>query len=307
MQTILGSTGTIGKGLAKSLTEYTNKIRLVSRNPIKINESDELFPADLLDRDQVFKAVENSEVVYLTAGLQYKIEVWRTQWPVVMKNVIDACETQKARLVFFDNVYSYGFVNKWMNEETPLKPTSKKGEVRKQLNEMLLNEIEGGKLEAMILRAADFYGPDTPFSVFNIMVLENCKKGKKAQWLIDDKKKHSFIYTPDAVKAMALLGNTKSAFNQVWVLPTDKNALTGKELIETSAKAFGVKPGHMVLSKWMVKALGFVIPELKESYEMLYQYENDYLVDSSKFDKAFDFKTTSYEDGIIETIKSMKK
>ena len=42
MQTILGSGGAIGISLAKELMNYTNQIRLVSRNPKKVNETDEL-------------------------------------------------------------------------------------------------------------------------------------------------------------------------------------------------------------------------------------------------------------------------
>ncbi|MFZ2323614.1 MAG: NAD-dependent epimerase/dehydratase family protein [Ignavibacteriaceae bacterium] len=306
MQTILGSTGVIGKGLAKSLPKYTNKIRLVSRNPKKINETDELFSANLLDQQQVFKAVENSEVVYLTAGLQYKTSVWQTQWQLIMKNVIDACKFQNAKLVFFDNVYSYGLVEGWMKEDTTHKPVSKKGEVRKQINEMLMREVESGSLSAMIVKAADFYGPETPLSFVNATVFDNFKKGKKAQWFIDANKKHSMTYTPDAAKATAILGNTNFAYNQIWHLPTDKNVLTGKEFIELAAKAFGVEPKYTVLKKWMIQMVGMFVPVVKESIEMLYQNEYDYLFDSTKFEKAFNFTPTSYKDGIAETVKSMK-
>lgn len=306
MQTILGSTGVIGKGLAKSLPKYTDKIRLVSRNPKKNNETDELFSANLLDQQQVFKAVENSEIVYLTAGLQYKTSVWQTQWQLIMKNVIDACKSQNAKLVFFDNVYSYGLVEGWMKEDTTHKPVSKKGEVRKQINEMLMREVESGNLNAMIVKAADFYGPETPLSFVNATVFDNFKKGKKAQWFIDANKKHSMSYTPDAAKATAILGNTNSAYNQIWHLPTDKNVLTGKEFIELAAKAFGVEAKYTVLKKWMIQMVGMFVPVVKESVEMLYQNEYDYLFDSTKFEKAFNFTPTSYKDGIAETVKSMK-
>ena len=37
--TILGSTGTIGRELAKALTQYTGDIRLVSRNPKRVKST----------------------------------------------------------------------------------------------------------------------------------------------------------------------------------------------------------------------------------------------------------------------------
>jgi nucleoside-diphosphate-sugar epimerase len=306
MQTILGSSGIIGTELAKALTQYTDKIRLVSRNPKRVNPNDQLVVADLTDANQVLSAVEGSQVVYLTVGLQYKISVWQTQWPLIMKNVIDACKTHKAKLVFFDNVYAYGLVKGWMKEDTFANPTSKKGEVRAQIAQMIMTEVEKGHLDAIIARAADFYGPKTPLSFATVTVFENFKKGKKAQWFIDADKKHSMTYTPDAGKATALLGNTTSAYNQIWHLPTDKNVLTGKEFIEIAAKAFGVEPKYMVLKKWTIQLVGMFVPVVKESYEMLYQNEYDYLFDSTKFERAFNFKLTSYQDGIMETVKSMK-
>jgi len=306
MQTILGAGGIIGKELAKSLPKYTDRIRLVSRNPMKVNLTDELVSADLLDARQTLHAVQGSEVVYLTAGLPYNIKTWQSQWPIIMKNVIEACKKQYAKLVFFDNVYSYGRVNGWMTENTALNPSSKKCEVRKRIADMIMEEVSGGKLKAIIARAADFYGPNTPLSFVNVMVFDNFKKGKKAQWLINDKVKHSLTYTPDAGKATAILGNTESAYNQAWHLPTDRNALTGKEFIEIVSAEFRLSPRYIVLPRWMVQMAGFFNGNVRESVEMLYQNDSDYLFDSSKFDKAFDFKATSYSQGIRETVMSMK-
>lgn len=305
MQTILGAGGIIGTELAKNLPEYTDRIRLVSRNPRKVNPTDETVPADLLDAGQILKAVQGSEVVYLTAGLRYNVKTWQSQWPLIMKNVIDACKKHNAKLVFFDNVYAYGRVNGWMTENTAMNPSSKKGEVRKKIAGMILDEIGKGDLKAIIARAADFYGPNTPLSFVNVMVFDNVKKGKKAQWLIDDTKKHSLTYTPDAGKATAMLGNTRTAYDQVWHLPTDREALTGKEFIEKVAKEFGLPPRYMVLPRWMLQIAGLFNGIIRESVEMFYQNDSDYLFDSRKFDKAFGFKTTSYSEGIRETVKSM--
>lgn len=306
MQTVLGAGGIIGIELAKSLPQYTDQIRLVSRYPKKVNPNDEIMSADLLNSKQVAKAVRGSEVVYLTAGLPYNLKTWQSQWPVIMKNVIEACIEQNAKLVFFDNVYSYGRVNGWMTEDTPMKPSSKKGEVRKKIADMIMNDVKSGNLKAIIAKAADFYGPNTLLSFVNVMVFENFRKGKKAQWLINDRVGHSLTYTPDAGKATAILGNTASAYNQVWYLPTDTNVLTGRDFIEKVAKEFGVKPHYMVLPRWMIQMAGLFNGIIRESVEMLYQNDSDYLFDSSKFEKAFNFRSTPYSQGIRETVQSMK-
>jgi nucleoside-diphosphate-sugar epimerase len=307
MQTILGSTGTIGNVLAKSLTQYTDEIRLVSRNPKKINETDELMKANLFNEEETLKAVEGSEVVYLTLGMKYDINVWQTQWPKLMRNVLDACKKNNSKFVFFDNIYIYGKVNGWITEDSPIKPDSEKGKVRAELHKIIMNEVEQGNLKAIIARAADFYGPNTPLAFVNVLVFDNLKKGKKPQWLIDVDKKHTYTYTPDAGKATAILGNTDSAYKQVWHLPTNRNALTGREFIALAAKAFGVKSEYTILRKWMLQLVGLFIKEIKENNEMLYQNDSDYLFDSTKFEKAFNYQPVSYEEGIAATVKSMRE
>ncbi|MCB0748724.1 MAG: NAD-dependent epimerase/dehydratase family protein [Ignavibacteriae bacterium] len=307
MQTILGANGTIGSVLAKELTAYTDQIRLVSRNPKKVNETDELFPIDLSDASRVEKAIEGSEVVYLLVGFDYNIKVWQDKWPKLMHATVDACIKHKAKLVFFDNVYMYDInAVPHMTENSVINPPSKKGAVRKEIADMLLNEVKSGKLTALIARSADFYGPNNEKSLLFEMVYKNIQKGKKPNWFIDINKKHSFTYTPDAAKATALLGNTLDAYNQVWHLPTDKNTLTVKEMIELFANEMNVENKVSVLPMWLLRILGLFIPIMKEMPEMMYQYDRDYFFDSSNFDKRFNFKTTSYKEGVKLTIEQTK-
>lgn len=307
LQTILGANGTIGSLLAKELTTYTNQIRLVSRHPKKVNETDELFPADLSDPGQVEKAIEGSEVVYLLVGFDYNAKIWQYKWPKLMRSTIDACIKHNAKLVFFDNVYMYDIKTiPHMTENSDINPPSKKGMVRKEIAEMLLNEVTSGNLTALIARSADFYGPDNDKSLLFELVYKNLKKGKRPNWLIDADKKHSFTFTPDAARATALLGNTDDAYNQMWHIPTDKNTLTGKEMIELFLKELKVGYKVSVLPRWLLKILGLFMPVMKEMYEMMYQYDRDYFFDSGKFDKRFDFKTTTYQQGVKLIIEQSK-
>lgn len=305
MQTILGAGGAIGTGLAKELTAFTKKIRLVSRNPKKVNDTDELFACDLTDEAKVLEAVEGSEIVYLTAGFPYKLKTWKEAWPLVMQNTINACKAHNSKLVFIDNIYMYDPSKlSFMTEDTPIDPSSKKGKVRAQTAGMLMDEVKAGNFQALIARSADFYGPAINNSLLLEVVLKNLQKGKKANWFCAADKIHSFTYTPDAAKATAILGNDDKAYNQVWHLPTAGDPLTGKQLIEAFANEMNVEPKYMVVGKTMVQILGLFNSIMKEFVEMLYQYDRDYVFDSSKFDKAYDFNTTSYLDGIKEVVKA---
>lgn len=306
MNTILGAGGAIASELAKELQKNNQPFRLVSRNPRPMAGA-ELVAADLSNYQQTLDAVKGSAVVYLTAGLKYDIRVWRTLWPVIMRNTIEACKEHNARLMFFDNIYCLGKVNGAMTEETAFNPSSKKGEVRAQIATHLLDEIKAGHLKGMIVRAADFYGPDCKTSVFNTLVTDNMAKGKKSQWFVNVNLKHSYTYTPDCGKAMYLLSQREASWNQIWHMPTAHPALTGKEMIGLAAKYFNVTPRYTVLGKGMVRLAGLFNTTIKELYEMLYQNDSDYIFDSSKFEKEFGIATTPYEEGIKATVNNYLK
>ncbi|MFA9389822.1 MAG: NAD-dependent epimerase/dehydratase family protein [Prolixibacteraceae bacterium] len=300
MQTILGSGGAIGTHLATELYKFTTNIRLVSRHPKAVNSTDQLMAIDLTSRNHIFKAVEGSEIVYVTIGFPYRTKIWEKLWPSFIHNVINACKFYKARLVFFDNMYMYG--DKYMSrmtEETPIEPCCKKGKVRAKVAEKVTREFEKAEIDVLIARAPDFLALHN--GVLAQTIYANLKKGKKAICLASDSHKRNVILPSIAAKATALLGNTPDAYNQVWHLPSSHEALTGKEWTELFASELNCKPKHQTISPFMISILGLFAPVMKEFKEMMYQYTQDYFFDSSKFENRFQFKHVS----VTEAVKIM--
>jgi len=294
MHTILGAKGIIAHELSRALATRVGRIRQVSRDPRKVNDADETFPADLLDGEATAEAVAGSDVAYLVAGLKYDASVWQEQWPRVMRNVIDACKQHHTRLVFFDNVYAYGRVDGVMTEDTAFNPMSKKGEVRAKIATMLLDEMRSGNLQAMIVRAADFYGPGAVQSFPHATVFERLKAGKTPQWIGDPNTVHTFTFTPDAGRAVALLGTSPEAYGQTWHLPTTKEPLTGADFVRLACEQAGRPNRLQVAPRWMLRLMGLFMPVLRENDEMMYQFEYDYRFDSSKIESAFGVQPTPY-------------
>lgn len=307
LHTLLGANGTIATALLPVLQSNNEEIRLVSRSP-KAVPGAESMAANLLNSEQVLKAVEGSDIVYLLVGLTYEARVWKAEWPVIMQNVIDACKASGAKLIFFDNVYMYGKVDGIMTEETPYRPSSKKGQVRAQIATMLEKEMAAGSIKAAIARAVDFYGPGVKEkSAAGILVFANMVKGKKAQWFINPDVSRSYNYTPDAAKALYLLSKDESAFGEVWHLPSVQPALTGRAFISIAARHMNASDKVAVLPKWFLKVIGWFNPFMREAYEMNYQDEFPFRFDSSKFERKFGIKPTSYEQAIEETANWFKE
>lgn len=306
MHTILGASGQIGQELARALhRDFNVPVRVVSRKPQRVNDSDELLAADLLDAEQTLHAVAGSDVVYLTVGLPMNTQMWIDQWPVMMRNVIKACAQHQAKLVFFDNTYMYPQTSEVQNETCRFQPHGLKGHVRGEIANWLLQAMEAGKVNALICRAPEFYGPGLTQSITNSTVIEPLKAGKKARLFLRDDTLRTLIYTHDASRAMALLGNTPEAFRQTWHLPCDDNRVTYREFVQLAAKALGAKPDYVVVKKWQLVLAGMFNQRICDAVELLPRYAVDNYFNSDKFKAAFpEFKVTPLAQGLEEIASS---
>ncbi|MCT3758178.1 NAD-dependent epimerase/dehydratase family protein [Elizabethkingia anophelis] len=300
MQTILGANGQIGEELARELKRnFTSDIRIVSRRAQKVNDTDEIFSADLSVREKAIEAVKGSEIAYFTLGLPISSDLWEKQFPVILRNVIDACKVNGTKLVFFDNTYMYPQDDRILTENTAFDPVGRKGRVRRQMAEMVLKEIRSGELEAVICRAPEFYGPAKTQSITNTLIFNNIKEGKTLKVPLSDKKKRSLIWTPDASRATALIGNTPDAFGQTWHLPVDKSHPTYREFIRIASEIYGRDLKYSVVPKFVFSIGALFNKKMKELLELLPRYEHNNIFDDSKFRNRFpNFQVTSYQQGI---------
>lgn len=300
MQTILGSTGQIATELARELRRaYTPDLRLVSRSPRKVNDSDTLAAADLLDAGQTAQAVKGSRIVYFTAGLPPDTALWEAQFPVMLKNAIDATRAAGAKFVYFDNTYMYPQDERVLKEDAPFEPVGRKGRVRAAMASMVLQEMARGDIPVVIGRAPEFYGPGKTQSITNTLIIDPLKAGQVPRVPVRDHTRRTLIWTPDASRALAALGNAPDAFGQTWHLPCDDERPTYRQFVALAAQVFGTAPSYKVLGRWTLTAAGLVSRQVRELRELLPRYAQDNLFDSSKFKRRFgDFEVTPYRAGL---------
>jgi nucleoside-diphosphate-sugar epimerase len=300
MQTILGATGQIAVELARELHRgYTTDLRLVSRNPRKVNETDTLAPADLLDAGRTASAIAGSSIVYFTAGLPPVTAVWAAQFPVMLKNALDATRAAGAKFVYFDNTYMYPQDARVLTEEAPFEPVGRKGKVRAAMASAVLQEMARGDIPVLIARAPEFYGPGRTRSITNMLVIDPIKAGTTPRVPVRDDTLRTLIWTPDASRALAALGNAPDAFGQTWHLPCDDDRLTYKQFVALAAEVFGAAASYRVLRKWKLWAAGLFSKRARELRELLPRYGCDNLFDSTKFKRRFpEFEVTTYRHGL---------
>lgn len=300
MQTILGATGQIAVELARELNRtYTTDLRLVSRSPKKVNDSDSLVPGNLLDAGQAVRAVEGSSIVYFTAGLPPDTRLWEEQFPTMLRNALDATRAAKAKFVYFDNTYMYPQDGRVLTEASVFDPVGRKGKVRAAMAAMVLQEMARGEIPVVIGRAPEFYGPGKTQSITNTLVIDKIKSGQTPRVPVRDDTRRTLIWTPDASRALAAVGNAPDAFGQTWHLPCDDDRLTYRQFVALASELVGREPSYRVLGKWTLTAAGLVSRQVRELRELLPRYEHDNLFDSTKFKQRFpEFQVTTYRQGL---------
>jgi nucleoside-diphosphate-sugar epimerase len=300
----------VGAAVVQELVQRGLPVRAVQRSGRGNFESNqvEIMAADILNAQQTLAAVQGATHVYLCVGLPYRTVQWQSEWPVVMRNVIAACEQVGAKLIFLDNIYMYGpapLANP-ITESHEQRPTSRKGAVRKQIADKLLQAHQSGRVQAVIGRSAEFYGPSTNSTLY-ISFLQNLLKGKAPQTIGKLDVPRTFAHASDNGRALVELALDETTCGEVWHLPVSR-PVTLLEVNEQFNRELGSAFKLSGLSPLMLSLLGLFIPPLREIKEMLYQFDSPYIMSDAKFRARFpDFQVTRLEDGIEEMVCFFKE
>jgi nucleoside-diphosphate-sugar epimerase len=297
---VLGGNGVVGRETVMALRRRGESTTSVARHPSPLDGVPSVI-ADLLVAADVDRVLAGAQVAYLTVGLAYSSAAWEEQWPVIVRNVIDAAVAHDTHLIYFDNVYAYGRVDGAMTERSPINPASRKGRVRAAALAALASATSERGLSVTVARSADFYGPGASTSSFNTYGLARIEAGKTGTWFFDADQPHSLTYTPDIGEALALLGTHPTGRGGVWHLPTAP-ALTGRGYLQLGAPGAKVA----VMSRMTMRIGGLFSAGARETLELSYQYTAPYLFDSSAFETAFSVTATPIVDGIAATMANLK-
>lgn len=303
MQVILGSNGIIGEYLNTFLSERSKEtIRLVSRSPKKYHTDNEVYAADLLLEEECAAAIKGASIAYLTVGIPFSSERWLHDWVLLIQNCIKACQKYNCKLVYFDNTYLYSPFESVQTESSRYLPNGPKGEGKKKASVLLWDAIEKEQIEAMIVRAPEFYGPGQTKSITTSFLFDRIKAGKPARIPISASSKRSLIHVKDAAFATGLLAMTPDCYQQIWHLPCPEPK-SYKEWIALLEDRLARKIPAEIWSADTFAALAKERQGYAELLELLPRYEQDNLYNSDKFKSRFpDFECTSIETGIADIV-----
>ncbi len=302
LDVVLG-TGALGRAVADELLARGRRVRLVNRSG-RLAEPPagaELRAANLADAAAAAAVCAGADTTYLCANVPYTD--WPAQWPPLAAGILEGAARAGTRLVYGDNLYSYGPVDGPLREDLPPAATGRKGRIRAGIAADFLAAHRAGRVRVAIGRASDFYGPwATDASLLGSRVIPAALAGRSALVIGNVDVPHTFTFIRDYARGLATLAARDEALGRVWHVPSAATT-TQRELLRLVWNEAGAgRPRFRAARGWLVRSLGLASPMLRELAEMLYEWERPYVVDHSRFERAFGAATTPHQDAIRETV-----
>ena len=189
-----------------------------------------------------------------------------------------------------------------ITEDLPYAANTRKGRVRARMSKELMEAHRSGKVRVAIGRASDFFGPRVITSAAGEQVFGRAVEGKSAQVAGDPDQPHTYTYAPDIGKGLVILGEREEALGRAWHLPSPETVTT-RQFVEMIFEEVGRPARVQAAPKIVLRALGLFNPALRETIEMLYEFEEPFVVDHSKFERAFGEHATPLKEAIGKTVR----
>ena len=300
MNVILGS-GPIGLAVARQLSSQGKPVRIVNRSGrAAAPEGVEVVAADVMDERSRTAAVEGSTAVFNCMNPPYT--KWPELFPALQQAAIEAAVAADAKLIVAENMYGYGHIDGPMTEDTPLRATTKKGAVRAQMTKDLMEAHNSDRVQAAAARGSDYFGPRGLNSMMGERVFYPMLAGKKVSMLGSVEMPPTYTYLDDFGKALVILSERDEALGHVWHVP-NAETLTTRQFLEIAFEQAEAEPRIGTMPKIMVRVAGLFARDIREVLEMIYEFEEPFVVDSSKFTSQFGIEGTPIREALTETIR----
>src|SRR5215216_895007 len=298
-------TGPVGTSVMEALMQRGRcRVRMVNRSGrASVPEGVEVVGGDATDGAFAREVSEGASVVYFALNPPY--DKWPELFPGLQAGVLEGAANAGAKLIAMENLYMYGPTEgRPLTEDLPYAPNTRKGAVRARMSEELMEAHQSGKVRVAIGRASDYFGPRVLVSSAGEQVFGRAAEGKSAQVQVagDPNQPHTYTYVADIGKGLVLLGEREEALGQAWHLPSPET-LTTRRFVEMIFEEVGKPARIQAAPKILLRAIGLFNPGMREMIEMLYEFEEPFVVDHSKFEQAFGEQATPLKDTVGDTVR----
>jgi len=301
LHVVFGASGGLGNAVVRELVRRGKRVRAVNRSGrADVPAGVEIIKGDAADLASARAACDGAAVVYSCTNVPYP--QWEEKFPALMAGIIEGAASAGARLVFCDNLYMYGQVSGPITEAMPYRASTRKGRTRARIAETLMQAHESGRVRATIGRVSDAYGPGAVNSFMGERVFEPMLAGKTVNMVGNLDMPHTYTFTEDFASGLVTLGEREEALGDIWHVPSAET-LTTRQFLTLAFQVAGESARMRRTPSWMISALGVFSPVLREVKEMLYEFEEPFVVDHAKYEQAFGSDITPHREAIQKTLE----
>ena len=305
---VIFGTGAIGLATLDALRRRGEPVRLVNRSgSAPVPDDVEVVAGDASDPEFTTAVTRGARVVYQTLNPPYSR--WLEEFPALQTGVLAGAEAAGARLVSMENVYMYGRpAGRPLTETRAYEAHTRKGKLRGAMADDLMAAHRAGRVHVAIGRASDYFGlRGGSQSNLGDRVFPAALGGTTASVLGNPDQPHTYTYIPDIGEGLAVLGEHPDAPGQVWHLPNDRNTRSTRQLVdiiylETRQPRTRLRQVHPLL----LRLAALTNRTARELLEMQYQFDEPFIVDSTKINAQLGVHATPMEQALADTLASYR-
>lgn len=305
---VLGANGGIGGEVARRLLKQGWQVQALSRhlNSKTDNPSIKWYQGDAMNQDDVLKAADGVQlIVHAVNPPGYKN--WAQLVMPMLENTITAARKTKARILLPGTIYNYGTeTDSLLTEKTLQQPSTRKGAIRLEMETRLKKAANEG-VKTVIVRAGDFFGPQTGNNWFAQGLVKPNQILKSITYPGREGVGHSWAFLPDLAQTMVEIVEQESRlqnfetfhFKGHW----DKN---GKEMIEAIQQSVGTSVKVTSLPWFILKVLSPFVVLFKEMTEMKYLWDQPFELSNNRIVSFLGAEPhTNLDEAVTLTLKGL--
>jgi len=300
--TVLGINGHIGHAVADAFVAAGWQVTGFGRSNKRPIPGVRFVQGDAESVEDMRRAIGDSEVVF--NGLHLPYHQWTEgRMEALHTRIIEAMGTDGKTMLFPGTIYNYAATDRYVTPDLPQRPEKERGEIRKRSEELLQAAAARGDIQAIVLRAGDFYGPGTTGDWFDQGILREARKGKVA--LIGTPGiGHSWAYLPNLARAFEKLAWHRKALAPFENFHFAGNFVTPEQMGAAIAAAAPVPVKLGYFPRILFTLMGLTDPIMRDIARMGYLWNNAMELKDARLDTLLGPQfSTPFEEAIAQTVR----
>lgn len=302
--TILGSNGHIGNAAMIAFRDAGWTVTGLGRANRKPVTGTTFIGGDADDIAVVRGAISNADVVVNALHLPY--DKWGNgAAEAQLQVVLGALKGSGKTLLFPGTIYNYQASDRTLSPDLRQSGEKPRGRIRETLETMIRSAAEAGDVQAIILRAGDFFGPGQRAEWYGAAMLMDRAKNKLYH-LGDLEKRHSWAYLPDLGRAFTRIAEKRQSLGTFENFHFAGHWVSHGQIMAAIQSAIGHPMKVQPFAWWGIRLVGLVNPMMRDLFEMRYIWLNEMELVDPRLDALLGPGfTTPFEHAVRATVEDL--